>query len=59
MEIKPVPKIIEDIGKMVQEEKYEEACSFGLENIDLLLKIFLKNTFFNFSKREKSSENIL
>ena len=35
MEIKPVPKIIEDIGKMVQEEKYEEACSFGLENIDL------------------------
>ena len=35
MEIKPVPKIIEDIGKLVQEEKYEEACSFGLENIDL------------------------
>lgn len=35
MEIKPVPKIIEDIGKLVEEEKYEEACSFGLENIDL------------------------
>lgn len=35
MEIKPVPKIIENIGKLVEEEKYEEAYTYGLENIDL------------------------
>ena len=35
MEIKPVPKIIETIEKLIQEEKYEDAYAFGLENIDL------------------------
>ena len=35
MEIKPLPQIIENIGRLVEEEKYEEACAFGLENIDL------------------------
>ena len=60
MEIRPVPKIIEDIGKMVQEEKYEEACSFGLENIDLnkkyiegeyAFKNFLEEYIFQFFKK--------
>ena len=35
MEIKPIPKIIEEMNLLVSEEKYDEAMEFAKENINL------------------------
>ena len=35
MEIKPIPKIIEEMNILVSEEKYDEAIEFAKENVNL------------------------
>ena len=35
MEIKPIPKIIEEMNILVSEEKFDEAIEFAKENVNL------------------------